>query len=275
MVLQMNETEKTFEQMDALVKYLGIPIIYLEKTSKWKYVNPAFEKFFGFTKKEVLGKHTFETPIITDQAKKIITEQRKLYGKKDIVTYEAPFNRKSGDIVQMLVTETCIYNKQGEATNWVVELTDITNIAELKKREQDLIDKIKIIEDQQIAIQELSTPILEIWDDVLVLPLIGVIDTKRSMDIMENVLTTIVSTKSCFMILDVTGVEVIDTRTADHIIKLIKAVNLLGATCIVTGIRPAVAQTMVDIGMDLTSFKTMRSLRDGLKECLGLMKVNL
>jgi rsbT co-antagonist protein RsbR len=121
---------------------------------------------------------------------------------------------------------------------------------------------------QRSVIRSLSTPILQIWDDVLALPVIGVVDTQRSSDIMESLLAAIVQNRTRYVILDITGVEVVDTKTADHFIKLISSARLLGAQCVLTGIQPAVAQTLVDIGIDLSAVTTMRNLQDGLRECL-------
>jgi len=125
---------------------------------------------------------------------------------------------------------------------------------------------------QQMVIQELSTPLLQIWEGVLVLPVIGVVDTRRSAQIMERMLAEIVTRQARYVILDITGVEVVDTRTADHFIKVVKASSLLGARCIITGIRPAVAQTLVDIGVDLSRIKTLGNLREGLAECIRLLE---
>ncbi len=132
----------------------------------------------------------------------------------------------------------------------------------------EIREQIDTIERQRYAIRELSTPILQLWDNVLALPVIGLVDTRRSADIMERMLAEIVNQQSQFVILDITGVDVVDTRTADYFIKVIRAAELLGAQCFLTGIQPAVAQTLVEIGVDLTSLKTLRNLQEGLKECL-------
>jgi len=131
-----------------------------------------------------------------------------------------------------------------------------------------LQNQVQTIQRQQYAIQELSTPILQLWDNVLALPVIGVVDTARSIEIMERLLSEISVRQSRYVILDITGVEIVDTKTADHFIKIIKAAELLGTRCIFTGIRPAVAQTLVEIGVDLTSVVTLRNLQEGLKACL-------
>lgn len=132
-------------------------------------------------------------------------------------------------------------------------------------------EQLETIRRQQLVIQELSTPILQVWDDVLVLPVVGVVDSRRAMEMMDQLLSEIVRLQSRYVILDVTGMEIVDTNTADHIIKLIKSAELLGATCIATGIRPAVAQTLVEIGLDMSHFITLRNLQAGLKECLRRM----
>lgn len=130
-------------------------------------------------------------------------------------------------------------------------------------------NNIETISRQHHAIQELSTPVLEIWDGVLTLPIIGVVDTRRSLDLMERLLTAIVEKEATHVILDITGVEVVDTRTADQFIKVIKAAELLGSTCVVSGIRPAVAQTLVELGVDLSAIQTHRNLHAALKACIG------
>jgi anti-anti-sigma regulatory factor len=136
---------------------------------------------------------------------------------------------------------------------------------------RELDQKLEIIERQRFAIQELSTPVLQLWNNVLAMPIIGVVDSRRSAEIMERLLSEITAKQSRFVILDITGVEIVDTKTADHFIKVIKAAELLGTKCILTGIRPAVAQTLVEIGVDLSSIATLRTLQDGLGECMRLM----
>ena len=140
--------------------------------------------------------------------------------------------------------------------------------SDLTKTVEELQMQLNLVERQASAIRELSTPIMELWDDVLVLPVIGVVDTKRSADLMERLLSFVSEKQARYVILDITGVEVVDTKTADHFIKVIKAAQLLGSSCILTGIRPAVAQTLVEIGVDLSSITTLSNLKEGLKECL-------
>lgn len=129
-------------------------------------------------------------------------------------------------------------------------------------------EKLEIITRLRTAVEQLSTPILELWEDVLALPVIGIVDSRRSAEMMERLLQEIVQKQSRFVIIDLTGVEVIDTSTADHFMKLVKAVGLIGARCVLTGIRPAVAQTLVDLDVSFGQLETLRNLRHGLRYCL-------
>jgi anti-anti-sigma regulatory factor len=133
-------------------------------------------------------------------------------------------------------------------------------------------DLEKQIAMQAMALRELSTPVLEVWDGVLVLPVVGVLDTKRSVDIMNTLLQSIVTNQSRCVIIDVTGVEVVDTRTADYLLKVARAASLLGARPVITGLSPAVAQTLVEIGADMSVVRTLRNLKDGLKDCLKFLR---
>jgi anti-anti-sigma regulatory factor len=137
---------------------------------------------------------------------------------------------------------------------------------------KDLRSQMDLVKRQALAIHELSTPVLQIWNDILALPVIGTVDSRRAAEIMERLLAEVVVRKSKYVILDITGVEIVDTKTADHFLKLIKAAALLGTKCILTGIRPAVAQTLVEIGVDLSSITTLRDLQAGLRECLQEMQ---
>jgi len=136
------------------------------------------------------------------------------------------------------------------------------------KGEQDLREKLELIERQSATIRSLATPIIQVWDEVLCLPVIGTVDSARTADMMQGLLEAIVREQARYAIVDLTGVEVVDTSTADHLIQLFRAARVLGVDGILCGIRPAVAQTVVALGLELGSVRTMRSLRDALKWCI-------
>ncbi len=134
---------------------------------------------------------------------------------------------------------------------------------------RELQAKLDTIERQQLAIADLSTPVLEIWADVLALPIVGIVDTQRSVEMTERLLQTIVERQARCAIIDITGVDVVDTATADHFVKMVRAAAMLGAHCVVCGISPDVAQTLARIDVELTDVITKRSLKDALHHCLA------
>ncbi len=155
--------------------------------------------------------------------------------------------------------------------NFLVDSTRRT-LEEVREKNQQLAAQLSTIEQQRRAIQELSTPILQLWDGILVLPVIGFVDSARSQQMMERLLEEIVARQARHVIIDVTGVAVMDTQTADYFTKIFNSVRLLGAQCLLTGIRPAVAQTLVHIGVQLDQVTTRRNLQQGLQECLRIIE---
>jgi rsbT co-antagonist protein RsbR len=148
------------------------------------------------------------------------------------------------------------------------------DVSEAQRAQDALKAKLELIERQNQVIRSLSTPILEVWDKVLTLPLLGVLDSGRTASVMQELLSRIAETGARFAILDLTGVDAVDTATAAHLLKLIQAIRLLGAEGIITGIQPTVAQTMVEIGLELQSITTRANLREGLRFCMKKLRAD-
>jgi rsbT co-antagonist protein RsbR len=121
-----------------------------------------------------------------------------------------------------------------------------------------------IIERQQRELLELSTPVVALWDGILAVPLIGTLDSERTQVVMENLLQRIVETGASIAIIDITGVPTVDTLVAQHLLKTVSAARLMGAECIISGIRPQIAQTIVHLGVDLGPVATKATLADAL-----------
>jgi rsbT co-antagonist protein RsbR len=123
-------------------------------------------------------------------------------------------------------------------------------------------ERNQVIARQQQEMMELSTPVVQLWDGVLALPLIGTLDSARTQVVMQNLLEAIVQTGAEIAIIDITGVPTVDTLVAQHLLKTIAAARLMGADCIVSGIRPQIAQTIIHLGVDLTNVITKATLAD-------------
>jgi rsbT co-antagonist protein RsbR len=136
----------------------------------------------------------------------------------------------------------------------------------------------EVIARQQEELLELSTPVVQLWDGILALPLIGTLDSGRTQVVMENLLQRIVDTGASIAIIDITGVPTVDTLVAQHLLKTVAAARLMGADCIISGIRPQIAQTIVHLGVELGSVTTKATLADALRVALertGLMVTRL
>jgi len=118
---------------------------------------------------------------------------------------------------------------------------------------------------QSQALMEMSTPVTAIWQDILMLPIVGIIDSKRSQDIMNAMLSKIGDTRSKVIIMDISGVGVVDTAVANHLIKITKATKLMGCECTISGVSPAIAQTIVELGINVGEVRTTATLRDALE----------
>lgn len=132
-----------------------------------------------------------------------------------------------------------------------------------------------VIKRQQEELLELSTPVVKLWDGVLALPMIGTLDSQRTQVVMESLLQRIVDTGSEIAIIDITGVPTVDTLVAQHLLKTVTAIRLMGADCIISGVRPQIAQTIVHLGLDLQGVVTKANLADALKLALSRLGVTL
>ena len=153
-------------------------------------------------------------------------------------------------------------NEYWAATVLLDELGLFTTEAYQKSREA-------VIARQQQELLELSTPVVKLWDGILAVPLIGTLDSARTQSVMESLLQRIVDTEATIAIIDITGVPAVDTLVAQHLIKTVAAARLMGADCIVSGIRPQIAQTIVQLGVDL-EVTTKASLAEALRLALQL-----
>jgi rsbT co-antagonist protein RsbR len=162
-----------------------------------------------------------------------------------------------------------LHGDHGEPAGMVGFATDIT---ESHRARAELEQKLALIARQEEVIRNLETPIIQVWDKVVTLPMVGTVDSRRAGRVMDDLLESISRTQARFAILDLTGVDVVDTATANHFISMIRAVRLLGAEGIITGIRPNVAQTMVTLGLDLSSIATCANLRQGLSLAIRRME---
>jgi rsbT co-antagonist protein RsbR len=161
-----------------------------------------------------------------------------------------------------------VRNGLGE-TEHVVGLT--LDVSPAVRTKLELERRLATIESQQRAIHEMSAPVINVWDNVLTVPLIGVMDSQRANELIDRLLAAAARSGTRYVILDLTGVDALDTAIAGHILRLLQSLRLLGVEGLVTGISPLVAQTMVGLGVELEDIRTFRSLRESLRYCMKAM----
>jgi rsbT co-antagonist protein RsbR len=145
----------------------------------------------------------------------------------------------------------------------IARLVRVREEAQMHQREID--DQVATIEKQRAAIKELSTPMIEVWAGVLCVPIVGVIDSSRAAEMTSALLSAVVEKTVRFTIIDITGIEAMDTRATDHFLRMARSVRLLGAECVLSGINPNVARSIIHMGVELSGIQTYRSLRDALQ----------
>ncbi|MDH3989284.1 MAG: PAS domain S-box protein [Gammaproteobacteria bacterium] len=214
--------------------------------------NENFLHIFGYSLAEVVGKHH---RMFCDAGYAESPEYAQFWQKLGRGEYDAgEFKRisKDGAEIWLQASYNPIFDMDGKPLKVVKFASDIT--AEVQKR--------------SIALLEMSTPVTKIWDGVLFAPIVGIIDSKRSVDIMNKALSSISDTRAKTLLLDIGGVAVVDTAVANHLIKIAKAAVLMGCNTIISGISPAIAQTIVELGIDLGSIQTTSTIESALRDSI-------
>jgi rsbT co-antagonist protein RsbR len=199
-----------------------------------------------------------------------ITRARQGYSPRETGTYVLSLKEALLQTLQLELKDDI--NALYEATELVNKLIDhfsvLTFETFIKGREE-------VILRQTNEITEISTPVIHVWQGILALPIIGTLDSARTQVVMENLLQEIVESGSGIAILDISGVPAVDSLVAQHLIKTVSATRLMGAECIISGIRPEIAQTVVHLGIDLSSIITKASLASALKYAFTLLNLEV
>ena len=182
----------------------------------------------------------------------------------------------SGDLSVKIETP----EEENEFTTLSIELERmIDGLIETNRVSEERMVRLQaVVEEKERllkTISELSSPVIQIWENVLVMPLIGAIDSARATRIMEDLLTGVIRYQAEIVIIDITGVPVVDTRVANHLIQTIKAAALLGAKCVVVGISSEVAQSLISLGVDLSEVITRSNLQAGIRYAMEMMGLEI
>jgi PAS domain S-box-containing protein len=240
-------------------------IVMLDSNGRVASWNAGAERFKGYRAAEIIGQH-FSCFYPAEAVQQGLPEQELKAATKDgRFENEGWRVRKDGKKFWANVIISALRNKDGTLRGFSKVTRDLT---ERKQAEEQ-------IQQQSREIMELSTPVMQVWQGVVVAPLIGSLDSQRTQQFMERLLNRIVETNSPVALVDITGVPTIDTQTAQHLIETISAVRLLGAQVVLTGVRPVIAQTLVHLGINLSDIITRASLSAGLQVALDILKLQI
>lgn len=221
-------------------------------------VNREVVKVIGVAREKLIGlpfKQYFTEQDRAHQAAMSVFEQER------VMDIELELINHKGRLIPIALNASVYHDAAGKVAGVFAIVRDISirkMIAEENRRQQE-------------AILELSTPALRVWEGIVLMPIIGTIDTRRAQQVMENLLQKIVRTESQVAILDIAGVPVMDTSVAQHLLTTVQAAAMLGAETIITGVSPATAQTMTKLGLNFSHLTCKGSLSGGLKEALNIL----
>jgi rsbT co-antagonist protein RsbR len=173
------------------------------------------------------------------------------------------------------VLQTHLKDKPGDLLDGIYKINKLMDNLGIITFETYIKGREEVILRQTDEITEISTPVIRVWEGILALPIIGTLDSARTQVVMENLLQEIVASGSTIAILDISGVPAVDSLVAQHLIKTVSATRLMGAECIISGIRPEIAQTIVHLGIDLSSIVTKASMASALKYAFSILKMEV
>jgi rsbT co-antagonist protein RsbR len=222
------------------------------------YANKAFRDFYGMPQGQIQGliDPPFAEPDYTQQH---IQDDAEVFNTGRTMTIpREPVTRYDGEVHFFHTVKSSCRDAAGQIARTIGVSWDIT------EREQ----AAEIIRSQAAVLEEVSTPLIPISEGVVIMPIVGTVDSMRAHKVLESLLTGVADAHAQVVILDITGVTLVDTQVANVFIQAAQAVKLLGAKVVLTGIRPEVAQTIVGLGVDLSSIITRGTLRDGIAYAL-------
>ena len=249
-------------------------IIMLDPQGRVASWNEGAQSFKGYQAGEIIGKNfsIFYTPEDIQSGKPEL--ELKVAADQGRFEDDGWRVRKDGSRFWANVVITALRDTDGNLRGFGKVTRDLT---ERKLAEGALAQKAAndALARRAQEILDISTPVVQVWEGVILAPVIGSLDSERTQQLMERLLEGIVETRSSVAIMDITGVPAVDTQTGRHLVETMSAVRLLGADVILTGVRPAIAQTLVHLGVDLGGVTTRSSLAAGLRTAMEMLNVHL
>lgn len=247
--------------VDNIIESMDDTLMVLNPDNTIRTANRALCDLLGYERDELTGR---PATLILEDPDGPTVELMQIFMKGQIRNRETTYRAKEGYFVPMLFSASLMRGERNEPVGLVCVARDITEHKQTEEALRRTAVQEELIKAQAAMLRELSTPLIPIDTRAVVMPLIGTIDNGRAQQIVEVLLREVSRRRTDVAILDITGVAVVDTQVADALLRAARAVRLLGAQAIITGIRPEVAQTLVGLGVDMTGIITHRTLQSGI-----------
>ncbi len=265
---KFNEVQFKGTLLDALLKHIPDKIYFKDKESRFLEVSKAKLDEVGLSRDKLVGKSDFDF-FPEEDAKQMFEDEKRIMKKGEpVIDKEEEIELPDGKTIWVSATKVPFYDKKGNIAGTLGISRDIT------KRKLLELERVEKLKAQKAELIELSTPVIDVWEGVLTVPILGSLDSERASRISETLLTQIVEERAEFAIIDISGISAVDSAVADRLIRTAKAVRLVGAEAILTGVGVEIAQTIADLGIEMGSLKTMATLKDGLQYVISRRKEN-
>lgn len=275
----------SFELLQTVLDTIPDPIFVKDLQHRWIACNQAFCTLLGHPYDAIIG-HSDPDLWPPEQAEVFwrgddaVIESGRPHESEELATgadgivrtiwtRKFPMRSPQGDITGLsgiIIDITEIRRRQEEIAHLEAQLAE--KRAEISLREAEVAQQLQIIAGQNTLLEQLSVPVIQVWENILLLPLVGGMDSRRAGQVMESLLEAVAQAHAEAVILDITGVPVVDTSVAGYLVRSIQAAQLLGCRCLLVGIRPEIAQTLVGLGIDFSNITTRATLQSGLEYAL-------
>ncbi len=252
--------------IDAFLECIPYKIYFKDKESRFLAVSQSKAEGTGLSREEFKGKTDFD--FFTEEEAKVMKEEevRIMKTGKSVIEKIQKVEIPDGNEKWYSVTKIPFYDKKGKIIGTLGISRDVTRIKTLE------LEKGKKLKAQREELEILSTPVVDVWEGILAVPVLGILDSDRASRISEALLNRIVETRAWAAIVDISGISAVDSAVADLLIRTAQAVKFVGAKVVLTGVGTEIAQTIADLGIDMKGLKTMSTLKDGLKYVINRKK---
>ena len=259
---------RSFELLQSVIDTFPDPIFVKDLQHRWIACNGAFCTLMDRTYAEIIG-HSDPDYVPPEQVEIFWQNDDLVVSTGQAIENEELLTYQKGSVRLIWTRKFPLRNAQGIVSGICAIITDITDFRRKQEQvaalEAEITSQLEIIRAQGVMLDEMSVPVIQVWQDILLLPLVGAIESRRAAQVMENLLESVGRTGAQIVIIDITGVPIVDTSVASYLVRAVQATQLLGCQSILVGISPEIAQTLVGLGVDFSRITTRATLQNGLE----------